>query len=131
MKKYRCALIVDDDPVSCFLNERVLRLSNLAETSYQANNGVEALGFLDLHCNGDRNSCPDVIFLDLKMPVMDGFEFLEHFEKRKSFFGDNIEIIILTSSTNSADLLRAKNHNVKGYLNKPITAQGVQSLLEK
>ncbi len=130
-KKYHCALLVDDDPVSCFINKEILSLSELAHHSHAAYNGEEALEFIEKHCELHERieHCPDLIFLDLNMPVMDGFAFLDTFSKLNLERKEEIEVIILTSSTNHLDIERVKKYQVKGYINKPLTKENLAAVL--
>lgn len=130
-KKYHCALLVDDDPVSCFISKEILSMSELAHHSHAAYNGEEAIDFIEKNCELDDEleHCPDLIFLDLNMPVMDGFTFLETFSNLQKNRREKIEVIILTSSTNQMDLEKIKKYQVKGYINKPLTKENLRAVL--
>ena len=120
--KFKRILLVDDDQITNFLNENLLRESNITEDIQIANDGQEALDYVKKYClenNISDQLCCDLILLDLNMPVMDGFEFLEKFNELK--LKENISIILLTTSSNERDLERAKNFNITGYINKPLT----------
>lgn len=133
MLKFNKVLLVDDDEVSNFINTQVLSDVNLADEIMIAMNGQEALDMLNQcarrHTSQDTTCCPDLIFLDLNMPVMNGFEFLqacEYCRKKK------ISIVILTSSSNQKDVETAHQFpQVKCYLNKPLTADKVQKALQQ
>jgi CheY-like chemotaxis protein len=116
-------LLVDDDDISNFINQRVVLSTNVTDHIHVTKNGQEALDFIREHCgkNNETASCPDVVLLDVKMPIMDGFEFLTEFESTEKHLADKITIILLTSSNNPSDIARAKNFNVVGYINKPLT----------
>ena len=80
MDKYKKILLVDDDETSNFLNELLIKGMDIVEEVSIASNGQEALNYLE----NESGSFPQLIFLDLNMPVMDGFEFLEAFEKTQT-----------------------------------------------
>lgn len=133
MIKFSKVLLVDDDEVSNFINMQVLSDVDLADDILVAMNGREALDILN-QCekkqkSPDRSCCPDLIFLDLNMPVMNGFEFLqacEHGHMKK------INIVILTSSSNQKDVEATQQFpQVKYYLNKPLTADKIEKAIER
>jgi len=132
-KNFHCALLVDDDPVSNYINKMVIADIEKIEHSHDALNGADALQFIQAQCesdNGDENFCPDLILLDLNMPVMDGFEFLKTFQNLSFRNKEDVKIIVLTSSTNPQDLERVSDFNVAGYLNKPLTQENLDAALE-
>ncbi len=127
MIKYRTVMLIDDDEVSNFLNTQILHSINIADDILIAMNGQEALEMLKQfsegqHGGGDK-TYPELIFLDLNMPVMNGLEFLQA-------FGKDINTVVLTSSTNQKDV-EAVHHfpQVKYYLSKPLTADKVAKAL--
>ena len=111
-------LLVDDDPICNFLSKKALRQIGYVNEVNIALNGEQALNFFK---NPEEpSSLPDVILLDLNMPVMDGFEFLEAFSKLNVPEKEKIRIIIVTSSNNRDDFARARMFGVSQYLTKPI-----------
>lgn len=132
MKKFNCTLVVDDDPISCFINEKIIEAASLTAHAYLAHNGKEALDFIDTNCDivVVTPKCPDLIFLDLNMPVMNGFEFLDAFQKLEFKAKSDIQIVVLTSSSNFLDIERIQKYNVRGYINKPLTVERLESLFQ-
>ena len=129
MKKFKCILLVDDDYTSNFLSQMIIESSNVADHIHVRKNGQEALQFVRDHCPSGEESvaptCPDLILLDINMPVMDGFGFLEEFTKMQRVRKYPIQIVMLTSSDNYKDLQKAQAYNVAGYLNKPLTEEKI------
>ncbi len=133
MKKLNKVLLVDDDYISNFLNKLLIRDMNLADKTYFATNGEEALEFIKENCttnDGEElaSDCLDLILLDINMPVMNGFEFLEEFYKIENR-NNNIYIIMLTSSSDFKDMQKAKNYNVAGFINKPLTEEKINNIV--
>ncbi len=115
-------LLVEDDEVTNFITTS--KLKNLGFNNIETVlNGKLALDYLS-------ENCPNLIFLDINMPVMDGFEFLEN--KIKKNLCINIPIVILTSSSRPSDQeLASKYKNVIDYLEKPLNFDKIQIILKK
>lgn len=129
MKKINCVLLVDDDTINNFINERLLRKANITEEVKVALNGKEALDYLS--SRSEDKGVPELILLDINMPVMDGFEFLDAFEKLDLKNKDNVVIVMLTTSTNPNDTQRLIKSGVAGYINKPLTEQKLLDILQR
>lgn len=124
MKKYANVLVIEDDQTSAFLLKLLLQESDLVESISTTNNGWEALDYIKrLKANGGKY--PELIFLDINMPVMDGFEFLEACRQVGSLESENTKVIILTSSTHHQDIGKAKAYGIMNYLIKPITEEAI------
>jgi CheY-like chemotaxis protein len=122
-------LLVDDDKIFNFLSRRTIENMGFAERIHVANNGKEALELLNDYFSGSL-ALPDVILLDLDMPVMDGFEFVAAFRKLKFPEKNSIRIVIVTSSENPRDRQRAEELGITHYINKPISESSLRSVLE-
>ncbi|MEZ7496866.1 response regulator [Leeuwenhoekiella aequorea] len=126
MKKIKLACIVDDDPIFVFGIKKMMKLIEFCENFLVFANGQEALDSLTAIIN-KGGDIPQLILLDLNMPVMDGWEFLEEFTKTNP--PKEITIYILTSSIDPRDLKRAKQFNrVSNYVIKPITIENLESI---
>jgi CheY-like chemotaxis protein len=117
-------LLVDDDEAFNFLNRNILIDNGVNCTIHEVLNGRAALDYLE------RNEkCPDVILLDINMPVMDGHEFLEQLAQGNKCAGTS-RIFILTSSLRDEDRIKSlKNELVKGYFEKPLNGEHVKIIL--
>jgi CheY-like chemotaxis protein len=122
-------LLVDDDNIFNFLNTKLLQASGIASEIHTAVNGQEALDLLNNYYTG-FSSLPDVILLDLNMPVMDGFSFLEAFQKLKLPKKEQVSIIIVTSSEDPKDMARAKQMGITKYLTKPVSRETLLRALD-
>lgn len=125
-------MVVDDDDASNFLCTRVIR--NLDENSVILvfENGREAMNYLlDTCIASDFNPdiCPDLILLDINMPVMDGFQFLEELSAFRQRLNNKVKVMLVTSSSNPADIKRADDFNIDGYINKPLTPDKIRKVL--
>ena len=128
MKKLESILLVDDDQVCNYINEDIIRVLNAGIKVDTALNGEIALDFLNEH----SNNSPQLILLDLNMPVMDGFEFLDEFKKLPEKIRERIAIVILTSSDYEKDIERARQyHVVSAYITKPLTPEKMVSIMEE
>ena len=120
----RKLLLVDDDSAFNFLNRIILNASGVDCEIEECLDGKSAL-----EQASDPNSCPDVILLDINMPIMDGFEFLDEFDKRHQCSA-HTKVFILTSSSQDEDRHRAMSYScVKGYFDKPLCAEHVEEIL--
>lgn len=121
-------LLVDDEPVFNFITENLLKRINLAKEVYSVFNGKEAMKLLQDSFAGVR-SIPSHIFLDLNMPVMNGFSFLEEFNKLPADQRDDIKIIVVSSSQNPSDIARAKSLGIEDYISKPLSPDILKQIL--
>lgn len=126
-------LLVDDDETTNYLNERLLREMQVAKEVIALKNGKEALEYLaksEEPGAGDQFKRPDLIFLDIKMPVMDGFSFLEEYHKLKMDEVNPVIILMLTSSASFYDLERLKSfQKVKKHFSKALTKHDINEIM--
>tara|TARA_B110000046_G_C13010557_1_gene406469 strand:+ start:356 stop:769 length:414 start_codon:yes stop_codon:yes gene_type:complete len=113
MEKFLKVLLVEDNLIEIMKMKRTISFLNLKHTIYEANNGQEALSFLE-----DRTNMPDIILLDLNMPKINGIEFLKIIKKEEDL--KHIPTIILTTSSNQKDLLECYRTGMSGYILKPL-----------
>jgi response regulator of citrate/malate metabolism len=128
-KKIGNLWIIDDDPMASFYIKRLAELGELANiiTIYDKASG--AMDYLVHHRNSPEH-LPDLILLDIYMPVMDGWAFLDHFSVLRDKFVKPIDIIIISSSDHLKDINRARSlSEVKAFLRKPITLEVLKNLV--
>lgn len=131
MQKLNCILLVDDDPINNFINERLIRQLNVSYEIKITENGEEGLKYIKRRCETEGKACPELILLDINMPVMDGFDFLKGFTETRIDHKENAKIVILTTSTNDKDLNRLKGLGNFEYINKPLTPDKLFNCITK
>lgn len=122
-------LLVDDDNICQFIHRRVLEMSGCCKSAHSALNGKAALEILDRAASGAM-TIPDVILLDLDMPLMNGLAFLEAFREFDNALKQRIAIVLLTSSVSGKDWDSARALGVKYCLPKPLTHEKLHSAIE-
>lgn len=130
MEKLDSIMLVDDDPTTNFINELLINDMAVTDELIIASNGKEALDKILNHCILN-DYCPDLILLDINMPVMDGFDFLKRFNELDFEKKHSTIVIMLTTSLNPGDIEKAKVLNVKDYINKPLVEEGLKDILNK
>lgn len=119
--RFHKVLLIDDNPTDLFINETILKSLMFSKEITTQPDPEKALEFL--RSVEKLSEIPDVIFLDLNMPVMDGFGFLAEFNNLPEFIKSKCKIIVVTSSTNKEDKHKAlMNKNVILYIRKPLDA---------
>jgi CheY-like chemotaxis protein len=134
--KLNCILLVDDDEPTNFLNKIAVEELGCTEHIKIIPGAREALDYLN--CAGKpvplNRDCPspEIIFLDINMPAMDGWEFLQQYEALPDAHKSSIIVIMLTTSFNPEDELKARKiPSVKEFRNKPLTATMLQEILKR
>ncbi|HLT71050.1 MAG TPA: response regulator [Cyclobacteriaceae bacterium] len=130
-KKYRTVMLIDDNEIDNLINQKMIEAASITENIYTHTGAKSAIEFLRNMEQLDvaEKVLPDVIFLDIDMPLMDGFQFLDEFEKLNNTTKNKCKIVMLTSSINPQDFNRSKKYdNVKLYLNKPLSQDSIQGL---
>ena len=131
-KKFRNILLIDDDNSSNFFHKRLLtKKTDFAENVIVANDGKEGIELLKKNKNGEGIT-PDIIFLDINMPVMDGWDFLEEYEKLAPELKAKTVVIMLTSSLNPDDRDKALSYeDVNAMYNKLLNQEILNDIEEK
>ena len=123
--------LVDDDKIFQLTASKTIKSTEITDNILQFLNGEEALQFLKKNIS-DPATLPDYIFLDINMPYIDGWMFLEDYDDLKSKITKPISIYMVSSSIDPKDIQRAKtNNNVKDYVIKPVTREKFIELLHQ
>ena len=124
------AMIIDDCEVDRFLAQKIIILSDFAGHILTMNSACEALKYLNN--NVDEDKLPEIIFLDISMPNMDGFSFLAHYAQCDEKIKNHCKIVALTSSTHPRDLQTLqRDPYVIRYLAKPLTPENLMTIYQQ
>lgn len=128
-KKLHTILLVDDDEISNYITEALIKEIDIAETLSVTTDGQQAINYLQQHPVVNNQAKGHIlVLLDLNMPVMDGFEFMEEYQQQN--WKDKATIIMLTSSSNPKDMAKAKKYAFAGYLQKPFSQEDLKKIIQ-
>ena len=130
MDKDLTVSIIDDDDIYKFTVIRALKQYKPSQKILLFSDGEEAITFLNDNMGSDE-ALPDVIFVDINMPIMDGFEFMEEYVKLKPRVGKKMIIYMISSSVSPEDVNRAKSiSDISDYIIKPIEPGKLAEILQ-
>jgi CheY-like chemotaxis protein len=126
---------IDDDLITLALCEMVIKKSAFAEDVVSAKNGKEGLNYFSAFFSKSNTNLPEeapqLIFLDLNMPVMNGWDFLEEYLMKYADRLPKTKVIIVSSTVNPEDFSRANRYEIViDFINKPLTVEGMEELME-
>lgn len=126
--RYKSVLLIDDSYIDNLINRKILENNNYAEVITVIDSPQEAFEFISNSVQTGLN-IPEVIFLDLRMPLMNGFEFLKALMELPNIKPDLIKIFVLTSSLDPKDIKKIKeNKLVSKFIGKPLTNQILEEI---
>ncbi|HMB64896.1 MAG TPA: response regulator [Eudoraea sp.] len=130
-QKLQCILLVDDDPATNFLHKMIMKRAGCAEKIVCVENGLRALEYLQTPEHGNHPQ-PDLILLDINMPGMTGWEFLDRYKDLEAACRGVKVILMLTTQLDPADMEKARNiAEIDGFMHKPMTVEMLNELLRK
>ena len=125
MKKIKSVFVVDDDPINNVICKTLISTLNFSEEIHCFVKADDALQYLQ----NPQNTLPDIIFLDINMPEIDGWGFLERFEQLPNSIVNTCLVYMLSSSINRDDIGRAKNNRlVQDYIQKPLSPVSLEEV---
>jgi CheY-like chemotaxis protein len=131
--RFNTIMLIDDNEIDNLINQKIIESSNICKHIFTHTGGKSAIEFLKnmekIAATTNNVTLPEVVFLDIDMPLMDGFQFLDEFEKLSRSTKEYCSIIMLTSSINPQDMSKSKKYDyVKKYVNKPLTQESLKKL---
>lgn len=121
-------MLVDDNDTDNFISKRIIEITKFAHKVEVRNSGKSALDYIE--ANQDKpEMLPNLIFLDINMPIVDGFVFLYEFEKFNEIVKEKCKVIILSSSDNKRDIDKiVNNDHVIKFVTKPLTEAALEEV---
>ena len=127
-KSLKHILLIDDDEPTNFYHSMMIEESGLCPNIYVKDSAVEAIKWL----KDEANPIPDLIFLDINMPIMNGWEFLDEYKELPDVKKTDIIVVMLTTSLNPNDMERAnKMDEISSFMNKPLTIENIQKVVKE
>lgn len=130
MEKPLLICVIDDDDIYRYTISKNLKALNLTSDMLVFSDREQAINFMTDNV-GNPNQLPDIILLDINMPVMDGFQFMEEYVKLEPLIAKEIAVYMISSSVNPQDIQRAKAvPEIADYLVKPINPTKLGAILQ-
>lgn len=130
MKKINTVAVIDDDEVFQLIVKKQIEIKDLASNILKFYNGEEAITYLRENAS-NRDSLPNLIMLDVNMPIKDGWEFLEDYKDLDKEVRQKISLYMVTSSVIQSDIDKAKqDENIVDFVSKPITNEKLEELFQ-
>lgn len=121
--------VVDDDVIYQYTTMKIIEILKISKKQQVFSDGEKALEFVQHHID-DEDELPDIVLLDINMPIMDGFQFMEEYVKFCTKIKKKIHIYIVSSSVDPLDIEKAKNmKGVLGYIVKPIKTNDIKQII--
>jgi len=128
IKTLNCVMLIDDNTDDNFYHERVIKKNNAAHKVISIESAKEAIDYLKV----PENLRPDIIFLDINMPEMNGWEFIEEYEQFDELLRSKVVVIMLTTSDNPDDKARAEQVKILAdFKTKPLTKEILNEIILK
>lgn len=130
-QKLKCILLIDDDYATNYIHKRVINSAEITDNIVALESGYDALKYLE-ETDFQEFPRPEIIFLDINMPGMDGWEFLESYEQLVESQKSKIVLVMLTTSLNPDDKNKSEHiKSIDGFRNKPLTIEILQGIIDE
>jgi len=128
---YELVMVIDDTPEDLYITNRVILKNNFASTVLQFSMAQEALKYLQDNQSA-IDKIPQIIFLDIHMPVMNGFEFLKAYDRLPDFIKQHNKIYVISSTFDEGDIINVRrDKNAKDFFEKPLTREAMEKVLQQ
>ncbi len=124
MKKYSSVMIIDDEDVSLFIANKILQYANVTDNVIEIGSGEDAIKELKRLDRLDQLP-PELILIDINMPIMDGYEFVRHFRDLDLKNKETIELAFLTTTSTEKEKLKMNKLGVEKIFHKPLTVESI------
>ncbi len=129
MKKIHTVLVIDDDPINNVICKTLIRTLRFSEVVHSFVRAKEALEYLRNAIDNQPEKVPQVLFLDVNMPEMDGWEFLEEYDKFPADFKENCHLYMLSSSVNREDMRKSEHYKyIRDFIQKPLSPVSLEDV---
>jgi CheY-like chemotaxis protein len=129
MSKFLNVLLVEDDPITVMVCDRIIKMNDFATQVQSRQNGAEAIQYLKTIAGEADAPMPELIFLDINMPVMNGWDFLQEFQNISQHLPNQPRILILSSTVDPEDYKKAGEFPVvEGFISKPLTGNDLANI---
>jgi len=128
---YDLVMVIDDTPEDLYITNRVILKNNFASTVLQFSMAQEALKYLQDNQSA-IDKIPQIIFLDIHMPVMNGFEFLKAYDRLPDLIKQHNKVYVVSSTFDEGDIINVrKDKNAKDFFEKPLTREAMEKVLQQ
>ncbi len=131
MRKLNCILLIDDDIPTNFYNRKIIEQAECADHVEVCSSAEKGLEFIKAKFKNGLPPQPELIFLDINMPGMDGWDFLDEYEKLPSEQKGKVVVMMLTTSVNPADEQKAEEKGVQGFARKPLSIEMLKKIVSE